>query len=77
MTRQLTVRLPDDIVEFIDRMVEDGRGRSRAAVVAQAVDRERRRDLATRDATILAGSTDESGWDSLASHVARSAIPLD
>jgi hypothetical protein len=38
----------------VDEIVGSGAGRSRASVVAQALERERRRVVATRDAEILA-----------------------
>ncbi|MHB8451611.1 MAG: YlcI/YnfO family protein [Mycobacteriales bacterium] len=75
MSRQVTVRLPDDLVAFIDRRVEQGRAASRAAVVAAAVDRERRREIAERDASILAGVSGEEGLDALAAFAART--PFD
>jgi Arc/MetJ-type ribon-helix-helix transcriptional regulator len=54
MSKQIAVRLSDDLVEFVDEIVESGRERSRAAVVAGALERERRRLAAERDAEILA-----------------------
>jgi Arc/MetJ-type ribon-helix-helix transcriptional regulator len=76
VTTQIAVRLPEELVEFIDRLVSDGRAASRAAVVSQALQRERRRELAARDAAILAApqGTDDD-LDALAQHAAR--IPLD
>lgn len=75
MSKQIAVRLPDDIVEFIDRLVDDGKASSRAVVVARAVDRERRREIAARDAAILAQAGADPDLDSLAEHAART--PLD
>lgn len=63
MSRQITVRLPDEIVEFIDRLVDDKLAPSRATVVARAMERERRRDLAARDAAILAALSEDQGPD--------------
>jgi Arc/MetJ-type ribon-helix-helix transcriptional regulator len=74
MSIQVAVRLPEDLVRFIDRLVADGRASSRAAVVAQALQRERRREVAARDAAILA-SAGPDDLDGLAEHVAR--FPLD
>lgn len=54
MSKQITVRLPDELVEFMDRLVDDNKASSRASVVARAMERERRRELAARDAAILA-----------------------
>lgn len=54
MSRQIAVRLPDELVDFVDELVESGAERSRAAVVSRALERERRRAAAARDAEILA-----------------------
>lgn len=75
MSRQLTVRLPDELVEFIDQRVERGEATSRAAVVAAAVDRERRREIAARDAEILARVASGDDLDDLAAFAA--GTPLD
>jgi Arc/MetJ-type ribon-helix-helix transcriptional regulator len=56
MSKQIAVRLPDDLVEFVDEAVESGRQSSRAAIVSVALQRERRRAIAERDAQILAAS---------------------
>jgi Arc/MetJ-type ribon-helix-helix transcriptional regulator len=65
MSKQITVRLPDEIVEFIDRLVDDKQAPSRATVVARAMERERRRDLAAKDAAILAALADTADSDDL------------
>ncbi|MDQ6909422.1 MAG: antitoxin [Actinomycetota bacterium] len=75
MSRQIAVRLPDDMVEFIDRLVDQGKASSRAAVVAGAVDRERRRQMAERDAAILAEVGDDPDLDGLAEFSARTLLP--
>jgi Arc/MetJ-type ribon-helix-helix transcriptional regulator len=49
MTKQIRVRLADDLVDFIDRKVKSGQAPSRAAVVADAVEGARRREIAERD----------------------------
>lgn len=77
MSRQIAVRLPDDLVEFVDELVEAGAGRSRAAVLAGVLDRERRRTLAARDAAILASSGPDPELAGLAAHVAELHGPLD
>jgi Arc/MetJ-type ribon-helix-helix transcriptional regulator len=74
VSAQIAVRLPEELVEFIDRLVADGRASSRAAVVSQALQRERRRELAARDAAILAVNGDDD-LDVLAEHAART--PFD
>ncbi len=53
MSTQIAVRLPDEMVAFLDRAVAAGEAPSRAALVAAAVEREMRRLAAERDAQIL------------------------
>ncbi|MGM0385304.1 MAG: ribbon-helix-helix domain-containing protein [Actinomycetota bacterium] len=53
MTTQIAVRLPDQMVEFLDRAVAEGRAPSRAAIVASALEREMRRLIAEADAATL------------------------
>ena len=72
MSRQLTVRLPDDLVAFIDARIEHGQASSRAAGGAAAIDRARRREIAARDAAILAGAGgDGDEFAALAAFAAR------
>lgn len=61
MSTQIAVRLPDEMVSFLDRSVAEGVAPSRAALVASAVEREMRRLAAEQDAQILAaqGTADE------------------
>ena len=54
MSTQIAVRLPDDVVAFLDRLVAEKKAASRAEVVTRALERERRLELAARDAAILA-----------------------
>lgn len=75
MTKQIAVRLPDDLVAFVDERVAGGADRSRAAVVSRALERERRRAVAERDAEILARSGDDPELEGLAGHASR--LPLD
>ena len=59
MSTQIAVRLPDETVAFLDRLVAEHKAASRAEIIARALERERRREMAARDAAILA----ESGED--------------
>lgn len=73
MSKQIAVRLPDALVEFVDEVVGSGRERSRAAVVSRALERERRRVIAERDAAILLGTGPDPELAGLAEH----ALGLD
>lgn len=53
MSTQIAVRLPDDVVKFLDAAVASGRVPSRAALVTSAVEREMRRQAADQDAALL------------------------
>jgi Arc/MetJ-type ribon-helix-helix transcriptional regulator len=70
MSRQIAVRLPDHLVEFVDEVVGSGREPSRAAVVTTALERERRRAVAARDAEILAATGPDPDLAGLAEFVA-------
>jgi hypothetical protein len=70
MSKQIAIRRSDELVDFVDTIVENGDERSRAAVVTRALKRERRRMIAAQDAKIL----DESGPDPDA---IRAAFDLD
>jgi Arc/MetJ-type ribon-helix-helix transcriptional regulator len=73
MSKQIAVRLADDLVEFVDEVVGSGRESSRAAVVTQALKRERRRMVAARDAEILAATGSDPDLEGLANYAA--AVP--
>lgn len=75
MSKQVTVRLPDELVDFMDSRVEGGDASGRAAVVAAALERERRRLIAERDAQILAQTQDDDDFDALAAYAARLPRP--
>ena len=74
MSTQIAVRLPDDLVAFVDDLVRRGDATSRAAVVARALERERRRKVAERDAAILAHAGTDTDLDSLAEYAAATAM---
>jgi Arc/MetJ-type ribon-helix-helix transcriptional regulator len=61
MSTRIAIRLPDEIVAYLDGEVAAGRVPSRAAFVTSALEREIRRQIAQRDAEILRsqGSGDE------------------
>ncbi|HUA49709.1 MAG TPA: YlcI/YnfO family protein [Solirubrobacteraceae bacterium] len=70
MTKQIAVRLPDELVAFVDAVVESGRQPSRAAVVTRSLERERRRLAAERDAEILIASGPDPELAGLAEYAA-------
>jgi Arc/MetJ-type ribon-helix-helix transcriptional regulator len=70
MSKQIAVRLSDELVEFVDRAVASGGARSRASVVTQALERERRRVIAEKDAEILARTGQDPELAGLAEHAA-------
>jgi Arc/MetJ-type ribon-helix-helix transcriptional regulator len=74
MSKQIAVRLPDELVDFVDELVGSGAGRSRAAVVTVALEREHRRAVAARDAEILARTGPDPELAGLAEHAA--GLPL-
>jgi Arc/MetJ-type ribon-helix-helix transcriptional regulator len=77
MSIQIAVRLPDELVAFIDREVSANRAPSRAAVVLRALEREQRRRIAARDAAILAATEPDQDLDALAEFSAKLATDID
>jgi len=53
MSTQIAVRLPDQLVAFLDQAVAQGKATSRAQLVSAALEREVRRQAAEVDAAIL------------------------
>jgi Arc/MetJ-type ribon-helix-helix transcriptional regulator len=76
MSKQIAMRLPNDLVDFVDQAVASGNARSRAAVVTRALQREQRRLAAERDAQILARSGPDQELAGLAEHAAAVSSTL-
>ncbi|WP_203567465.1 ribbon-helix-helix domain-containing protein [Aestuariimicrobium ganziense] len=77
MTTQIAVRLPDEVVRFLDQFVASGRAPSRAAIVSSALEREMRRQAALRDAEILATSATADDLDDLVAWTVGHLSPDD
>lgn len=71
MTTQIAVRLPDDLVEFLDKTVSHGDAPSRAAIVTEALEAERRRQAAIHDVRLLGEAGTEDDLDDLVTWSAR------
>ena len=67
MTTQIAVRLPDELVDYVDGLVVQGAG-SHAAIVARALDRYRQELRAEQDAQILDETGDYDDFDDLVAH---------
>jgi Arc/MetJ-type ribon-helix-helix transcriptional regulator len=77
MTMQITVRLADENVEFLDQLVADGKVKSRAEAVDRALRRERRHAAALRDAEIYARTAPDPELEAWAAHVSAHPPRLD
>jgi Arc/MetJ-type ribon-helix-helix transcriptional regulator len=77
MNTQIAVRLPDDVVKFVDHLVETGRGSSRATVIRRALERERRHEMAVQDAAIYARSGEDSDMVDLVRYLSGQPVDLD
>jgi Arc/MetJ-type ribon-helix-helix transcriptional regulator len=75
MTTQITVRLPDELVTWVDQQVADGRTRSRASAVERALRHEVRKQLAERDADIYAAMAGREELDDMLVWVNSRAMP--
>lgn len=70
MSTQIAVRLPDEIVEFVDSQVSSGAAKSRADFIWHAITREQRRLAAERDLAILIAQP-YAEFDGMHEHVSR------
>lgn len=53
MSTQITIRIPDDLAEFVDRQVSEGKVSSRAEAVTRALALHRQRDEALQDLEVI------------------------
>jgi len=69
MSTQIAVRLPDELVAYVDELVRTDGG-SRATVVTRALKLHQRQAHAERDARILERSGDYDDFEQLPGHIA-------
>jgi Arc/MetJ-type ribon-helix-helix transcriptional regulator len=77
MSTQIAVRLPDETVAFLDRLVAEKKAASRAEIIARALERERRREIAARDAAILAETGEDPDLAGLVRYVTGHPVDPD
>lgn len=77
MSKQIAIRLPEDLVAFIDTLVTEGEVSSRAAVVVRALNHEQRRMRIAKDVEILSGSRDSDDFNELAAYNVGQSIDLE
>ena len=75
MSTQIAVRLPEEIVEFVDSQVSSGAAKSRAEFIWHAIRREQRRLAAERDAAIYAEFGEDPELEGIAEYAARMPRP--
>ena len=63
VSRPIPVRLDDDDVEVLDDLVRLGLATDRSDAIRRAIDRDRRRLAAMRDAAVYARSGEHAGRD--------------
>lgn len=74
MSTQIAIRLPDEMVEYVDELVSSGAAKSRAELVLRALERERRYRRALHDVEILRAEPDDD-LTGLAEYAARLPRP--
>lgn len=79
MSIQIAVRLPDDLVAYVDQAVAEGRVKSRADLVARLIARDARRQRAEEDLQRLVeqGSLYDKEMLAIVSASATTALPFD
>jgi Arc/MetJ-type ribon-helix-helix transcriptional regulator len=74
---QIAVRLPDELVQYIDDLIEQRIVKSRAEFVAKAIARERRHRGALADIEVLKRLDGDPDLDALTHYQAAHPIELD
>ncbi len=77
MSTQIAVRLPDELVAYVDQAVAAGRVKSRAELVSRLIARDARRQRAEEDLQRLIDAGALEDGDALAMARATSATTLD
>jgi len=79
MSAQIAVRLPDELVAYVDEAVAAGRVKSRAELVARLIERDARRQRAEDDLQRLAeqGALDDRELLDIARSVSDTPLPID
>jgi Arc/MetJ-type ribon-helix-helix transcriptional regulator len=79
VSTQIAVRLPDDLVAYVDRAVAAGRVKSRADLVARLIARDARRQRAEEDLQRLteAGALQDDEALAMALATASTAVDAD
>ncbi len=77
VTRQIAVRLDEELVRFVDEEVAEGRARSRADLLSRAIQRERRRRRAEQDVRILTATGRDPDLEAVARSAADTPLDLD
>jgi Arc/MetJ-type ribon-helix-helix transcriptional regulator len=75
MSTQIAIRLPEEIVEFVDSQVASGAAKSRADFIWHAIKREQRRLAAERDAAIYAREGEDPDLVAFLKHTAQLGYP--
>ena len=73
MSTQIAVRLPDELVQAVDELVQRGNASSRADLVARALRRELRRQRAVADLDRLGDEDDDLA--AFTAHATRTPLP--
>jgi Arc/MetJ-type ribon-helix-helix transcriptional regulator len=79
VSTQIAVRLPDELVAYVDEAVAAGRVKSRAELVARLIERDARRQRAEEDLQRLAerGALDDPELLDIVRSVADTRLPID
>jgi Arc/MetJ-type ribon-helix-helix transcriptional regulator len=79
VSTQIAVRLPDELVAYVDEAVAAGRVRSRAELVARLIERDARRQRAEEDVQRLTerGVLDDPELLDIVKSVSDTPLPID
>jgi Arc/MetJ-type ribon-helix-helix transcriptional regulator len=70
-------RIPEQLVDFVDRLVSSGAASSRAEAVARALARDQRRQTALADVAILQEQGPDPDLDALVRYTSAHPVALE
>jgi predicted transcriptional regulator len=77
MSTQIAVRLPDELVSYVDELVAAGMAPSRAAIITRALEQQRRRNQQEQDARIYAARGDDPDLAEFTRQAAAQPMDID
>lgn len=77
VSTQIAVRLPDEVVEYLDAQVRSGRAKSRAELITRLIGREQRRDRSVADLDRITAAGHHDDLEASVATARRTPLGID